>query len=55
MSKIENVEFYYLCSFQTWEEALKSEMDFAIKTNAKFWKPAPGLQMKMYTEIKKGE
>lgn len=55
MSKIKNIEFYYLCSFQKWEEALKKELDFAMKTEAKYWRPAPGLQMKMYIQIKKGE
>lgn len=44
MSKLNNIEFYYLESFNSWEEGLIKEMNFALKTKAKYWKPAPGLQ-----------
>lgn len=46
MSKLNVIEFYYLCDFNTWEEGLQKEMEFALKTNAKYWNPSPGIQAK---------
>lgn len=49
MSKIkENIKFYFYSSFDTWEDGLNKEYEFAMKTQAKFWSPAPGIQIKRY-------
>ena len=48
--KVEFIEFYYYKSFDTWEKGLEIELDLALETEAKYWRPAPGYQMKIFKE-----
>lgn len=53
MSKIkENIKYYILSGIDSWEDGLRKEFDFAVKTNAKYWSPAPGPQVKWFKEYK---
>lgn len=46
ISKLSKIDFYYLCNIESWEDGLIKEKIFALKTKAKFWSPAPGIQNK---------
>lgn len=48
--KVEFIEFYYYKSFDTWEKGLEIELDLALETEARYWRPAPGYQMKIFKE-----
>lgn len=56
LSKIkDNIKYYWLKDFNTWNEGLDYEMDFALKTNARFWSASPGYQQKKLSEYKKSQ
>lgn len=47
------IDCYFLTNdFNTWEEGLDIEMNFALKTNAKYWNPAPGPQISKISKLK---
>lgn len=50
MKKFKNIQFYYLSDFENWNDGLIKEFEFAMKTKALYWSPAPGIQVKMYKE-----
>lgn len=50
LSKLNNIQYFYLCSIDSWQDGLEKELNFAIKTNAKYWKPSPGYQAKKIKE-----
>lgn len=53
ISDYSNIKLYYLESFISWNEGLIKEFEFATKTNAIFWKPAPGIQMTLLSKLNK--
>jgi hypothetical protein len=42
------IKFLFICDFDSENEGLLKEMAFAMKTEAKYWNPAPGIQSKIY-------
>lgn len=50
----ENIAFFFISHIKDWNDGLIKELDFALETNAKYWKPSSGLQTKLYNESKEG-
>lgn len=48
LRKYKNIMYLYIDDFNTEYDGLLKEMIFAIKFNAKYWNPAPGIQSKIY-------
>lgn len=48
----DEISFYYISSFKDWLDGLRIEFETAIKYKAKFWNPAPGIQMTWVNEVK---
>ena len=53
MSEHKDIKFYYLNSFDSWENGLIKEFKFAIGSHAKYWSPAPGIQMTLFSKLNK--
>lgn len=51
----DHIKFYFYDSFNTWEEGLIKEFEFAMKYQALFWNPAPGIQIKLYKDYNKNK